>query len=97
MSVDYKQYTDESFENAEAFQAFLREGNHLKYDYVIVDGILYTMHEYDMAGKSVTWANLKHRKLMEVITSDRYNNGYKDAEVEIYDYEFFRNDINYAE
>ena len=94
----YKKYTDERFLNAEAFQSFLRSGKRLEYDYVIVGGVLYTMEEYDVDGKTVIWANRKHEMQMSVDTpSNRYHNGYLDAIVSVYPATSWRNDITYAE
>lgn len=97
--VRYSYYTSESFKDAQAFQDFLHAGKTLKYDYVIVGGLLYTMHEYDNDGKCVQWANRKHDSMMEVCTSNRYGDtGYTDAVVYIFpDYGYFRSDISYAE
>lgn len=95
--VNYNKYTDERFATAEDFQKFLQSGKTLKYDYVIVGDILYTMEEYDLDGKMVVWANRKHNKNMSVMTSDRYKNGYLDAEVAIFDAYGYRTDITYAE
>jgi hypothetical protein len=82
----YAKYTDEAFTTPEAFQEFLRSGKRLKYDYVIVGGVLYTMHEYDMSGESVVWANKKHMLHMSVDTSNRYGAlGYTDATVSVYE------------
>ena len=94
----YKTYTDDEFIDGDHFQDFLRSGKKLKYDYVIVGGILYTMEEYDMAGKTVIWANKKHNLQMSIDTSDRYSEvGYTDAKVEIYPSNSWREDISYAE
>lgn|SRR3990167_4026002 len=94
----YSKYTDESFTDAQHFQDFLHSGNKLKYDYVIVAGILYSMEEYDMDGKTVLWANKKHNMQMIVDTSNRYGSlGYTDAKVEIYPANGLRTDIFYAE
>jgi hypothetical protein len=94
----YNSYTDEKFKDAQAFQNFLQSGKTLKYDYVIVGGILYTMHEYDMDGKQVTWANKKHEMMMSVDTYNRYSDiGYTDAQVSIYPAYYLRNDISFAE
>ena len=91
-------YTDDSFKSAEALEKFFRSGKKLTYDYVIVDGILYTMHEYDMEGRTVTWANEKHSMMLEVSTDDRYSAaGYTDARVAVYPASYLRNDITYAE
>jgi len=95
----YDRYTDEKFVDAQEFEDFLRRGQTLKYDYMILGGVLYTMHEYDMDGKQVTWANKKYNTMVEVNTSNRYGErGYTDAEVLfINDPWGLRMDINYAE
>lgn len=98
MNPLYKKYTDESFPTPEAFQDFLRAGHTLKYDYVIVGGVLFTMEEYDMDGQTVIWANKKHGQQMSVDTSNRYGSlGYTDAAVSLYPALSYRNDITYAE
>ena len=96
--LKYKDYTDEEFIDAKHFQEFLQSGKTLKYDYVIVGGILYTMEEYDIDGQCVIWANKKHSLQMSVDTINRYSDvGYTDAKVEIYPAYSFRQDIFYAE
>lgn len=96
--TDYNKYTDEQFKNAQEFEKFLHSGKILKYDHVIVGGILYTMHEYDNDGREVTWANKKHNSMMSVTTSNRYGYmGYTDAKVEVYEPGYLRDDIIYAE
>ena len=97
--MDYSKYTVEKFKDVQALQDFYEAGNKLKYDYVIVGGILYTQHEYDMDGRTVTWANKKHNMMIEVVTSNRYGElGYTDAKVSIYsEAPYLRNDITYAE
>ena len=93
----YSKYTEENFKDAKEFQDFLQSGKTLKYDYVIVGGILYTMEEYDMDGKTVIWANRQHKIQMSVDTSNRYHNGYLDAIVSVYPATSWRNDIVYAQ
>lgn len=95
--------TYHNFKDIKTFEAFLRT----KYrscghsdgclDYVNIDGITYTMHEYDMDGKSITWANKKHKKMIELTTADRYKKGYGDAEVIEYEPWGLREDISYAQ
>jgi len=97
VKTKYNKYTDESFKSIKDFENFYRSGKSLKYDYVIVGGLLFTMHEYDMDGKYVTWANKKHNKMIEVKTSSRYKTGYIDAEMEEYEPSYLREDITYAE
>lgn len=94
----YSKYTDDVFASAEEFEAFLHRGETLKYDYVVVAGVLYTMEEYDMHGETVIWANRKHNLTMSVDTSNRYSDqGYTDAKVLVYPANSWRNDITYAE
>jgi hypothetical protein len=96
--MKYHDYTDERFADAKALQDFYRQGNTLKYDYLIVGGILYTMHEYDHDGRYVTYANKKHKMMIEVTTSNRYGDtGYTDATVDVYPADYIRDDITYAE
>ncbi len=66
-------------------------------DYVTVGGLVYTMHEFDSDGRTITWANKKHGQMLEMTTSNRYQNGYSDARVEQYEPGYFRNDISYAQ
>ncbi len=94
--------TFHTFKNVETFQKFLHSGKYEKeqsgtLDYVTVGGLVYTMHEYDMDGRTVTWENKKHARMIEMTTANRYKNGYGDAEVIEYPADYLRNDITYAE
>lgn len=96
--IDYNEYTDESFTDAEALQTFFRSGKTLKYDYVIVEGKLFTMEEYDMDGKEIMFANRKYEKQLNIVTTNRYGSlGFTDAKVYMWDATSWRNDITYAE
>lgn len=88
-----------SFKNPEAFQSFLRTKiwKSGELDYVTVNKIIYTMHEYDLDGKTITWANKKHHKMIELTTKNRYKNGYSDAQVIEYEPFYLRTDIYYHE
>lgn len=100
-----------SFKNIAAFEKYLQEqhsdceaagtGKYSKgecLDYVRVDGVLYTMHEYDWHGHQITWANKKHDQMIEVNTTNRYLRGYGDATVYgPYTPGYLRNDISYAQ
>lgn len=88
------------FKTAADFQQFLQT----KYkkdetiDYVDIDGILFTMDEYDLNGQTMTYYNKRLDLAFEVSTSNRYQNGFSDAQVsEIYNRGSWRNDINYAD
>jgi len=88
-----------AFKDTKDFQTFLqtKEWKDGEIDYITVTGIVYTMHEYDINGKSVTWANQKHQSMIEAETSNRYKNGYKDAIVSESKPFYLRNDITYYE
>ena len=67
-------------------------------DCIAVKNILFTMEEYDMEGKYLTWGNKKKGKTFSVLTQDRYKQGYNDARVdEIYPSYGYRNDITYIQ
>lgn len=94
--------TFHTFKTIDGFQKFLRSDRYKHeqsgtLDYVTVGGLVYTMHEYDMDGRSITWANKKHNKMIELETSNRYKNGYSDSIVTEYEPVGLRNDIVYAE
>lgn len=95
--------TFHSFKDAANFEKFLRSGKYPEchgsgcLDYVKVAGIVYTMHEYDMDGQSVTWGNLKNQTMIEMRTANRYKAGYSDAEILAYPADFLRRDISYAQ
>lgn len=95
--------TFHTFKSIAGFQKFLQSGKYPKchdsgcLDYVNVAGVLYTMHEYDMNGRTVTWANKKHWRMIEMTTADRYKQGYSDAIIEAYEPIGLRNDISYAQ
>ena len=106
METSKKMNTYHKFQNGETFERWLRTKHDtchpdMKYggclDYVTVNGIVYTMHEYDHAGRTITWANKKHNLMLEVTTSDRYTNGYSDSKVEIYEPYGLGDDIHYYE
>lgn len=84
------------FDTAENFQAYLRKENKAP-DYISIDGILYTMEEFDEAGQCLIYANRRNELQVEVSTSDRYNKGYKDAEVLIDEAYSWRNGFIYAD
>ena len=66
-------------------------------DYVKVNNIVYTMDEYDEAGKEISYGNKKKGKGFIVKTEDRYKKGFEDAEIEEDESSCFRNDIEYWE
>ena len=90
MPSHYKYKTTTSYQN------YLRRTGKPR-DILIVDGILFTMDEYDMGGQTITYGNLKHKQAMMITTADRYREGFGDATVMQYGLDFWRNDINYIE
>lgn len=88
------------FENAEAFQKYFRDLPRSGFvpDYVAIDGVLYTMDNYDMKGVEMSYGNKRTGFGFTVTTSDRYKLGMFDAEVETpYMQGVTRNDIYYAD
>jgi len=84
------------FKTVEAFQKYVRENG--TPDIVNVQGILFTMDNYDMTGKEISYGNRKKEKSMFVETENRYGlNKFKDAIVYIEDMCSYRNDIHYQE
>lgn len=85
------------FKTLSDFQNFIRQNN--APDVAEVEGMIFTMDEYDMDGKELTYGNVKHQKSIIVVTSDRYNKEIKfsDAVCTMEDECFFRNDISYEE
>ena len=83
------------------FEKFLRNKYDIKkdsLDNVAVAGILYTMEEYDNDGHTLAFYNKRTDTRMEIETSNRYHNGYGDAEVFIFpSYGAWRNDITYLD
>jgi hypothetical protein len=93
--------TYHSFKDVASFQKFLRtkEWKSGELDYVKVNKIVFTMHEYDSSGHNMSWANKKRDMLIDCNTSDRYGRiGFRDAELSLYEnYGLLRDDISYAE
>lgn len=103
-----KKYAFHNFKDVKTFEKFLQGQYHNHWrnkfntykkslDCIAVDGILFTMEEYDHTGRTLTWGNKRLEKNLEVTTQDRYNNGYKDAKAEIYPSFGTRDGINYKD
>lgn len=85
------------FNNIEELQSYIRENDSTP-DYIAVDGLLYTMHEYDERGRELNYYNKRSDNMIVVITDNRYEYGFKDAEVELLEnYGYYRNDIILAD
>ncbi len=69
-------------------------------DYVELEGKVFTMDEYDMEGKEISYGNVKHQQKMVVSTSNRYSTSkFSDAVVTLSGADSFwqRNDMTYYE
>jgi len=67
-------------------------------DYIAVDNLLYTMEEYDKGGQYIAYFNKRTGNMIEVLTSNRYKNGFGDAKLELFEnYGVYRNDITHAD
>lgn len=85
------------FKTAEDYQKYLRRGGELL-DSVNINGVDYTMEEYDESGKTVVYANRRTSTNFEVLTENRYKLGKADAIVtEICEAFSWRNDIAYLD
>jgi hypothetical protein len=85
-----------TYDDVSAYQAYLRADGKC-HDAMIVDGMVFTMDEYDMAGRTITYGNKKHWKQITVSTSDRYDLGFSDAVVEQEEMTSYRRDLVYVE
>jgi len=79
----------------EAEKSIQKEGTE---DYIAIDNLLYTMMEYDERGAIIQYYNMRTNNMLEIATSNRYQNGFGDAKLELYEnYGVWRNDISYAD
>lgn len=103
-----KKHAFHVFKNVDTFTRFLETQYHGHFltgfkhykkslDCIAVNNILFTMEEYDSDGKYITWGNKKKGKTLELLTQNRYKNGYNDSKVDIYPSFGFRNDITYIQ
>jgi hypothetical protein len=90
------------FKDEKEFETFLRtkyEKGSEKIDYVDIAGILYTMEEFDMCGRYITYYNKRTGLGFQLETRDRYSKtGFTDAKVdEPYEVGCYRNDISFID
>lgn len=84
------------FKTVKAYQKFVRKNGTI--DIVEVEGINFTMDNYDFEGKEISYGNKKKEKSLFIETENRYgDNKFKDAVAYIEDMCSYRTDINYAE
>jgi len=70
------------YKNIDDFIFHLKNGQGCD-DVIKVDGVEYVMDSYDMEGRYIQYRDAM-QNLLEVETSDRYNNGYDDVKVTLY-------------
>lgn len=94
--IDRYAFDRARFKTIDEMQEYIR--NNTTEDYVVVDNLLYTMEEYDMSGKQITYHNRRTGNTILVETKDRYKLGFGDAVVSLLkNYGIYRNDIAYAD
>jgi hypothetical protein len=97
------------FSTHKDFEKFLREiyGKNEEYirargfypsiDCIAIDDVLYTMEEYDMSGKQISFYNKRTGYGFTIETQDRYTS-WEDAVVEEpYEVGAWRDDVNYLD
>ena len=90
-------YVGLHFQNVAELQELMRKEDRT-FDYVDIGGILYTMEEYDISGKEISYMNKRTGLGFTVTTKNRYECGFGDAEIcEPYVVGYYRNDIVHAE
>jgi len=67
-------------------------------DYLALNGILYTMEEYDLEGKYISYKNKRTTNQINISTKNRYEFSFSDANAELIEnYGAWRNDITFAD
>lgn len=85
-----------NFKTLKAFETFVRKSK--TPDTIRVNGIIYTMMEYDSSGREISYGNKRTGKTLLMNTSNRYGaKGFKDAEVVEGAEGYLRNDISYVD
>jgi hypothetical protein len=85
------------FENIGLFESWLREEMTAP-DYVKIGDLVFTLDNYDIDGKEMTYGNKRTFKSFSVFNEDRYGlNGLSDSEVSEIEESCIRNDINYLD
>ena len=78
---------DNSFKSAKDYENYLRKGGK-PFDSVVIDKEEFHQDYYDMSGKKISYSPytypINKRRTLDIETSNRYENGFGDAEVEIY-------------
>lgn len=84
------------FKTVENYQKYVRV--HGTEDIVEVEGIIFTMDNYDFEGKEISYGNKKKEKCLFVQTENRYSDTkFKDAICYIENMCSYRTDMAYVE
>jgi hypothetical protein len=84
------------YKTVSSFQRYVRKNG--TPDSVNIDSMVFTMDNYDMHGKEISYGNRAKEKSLYVETGNRYGeNGFKDAICYIEDMCSYRTDINYLQ
>lgn len=84
------------FTNEKDFENWIQEQEDFP-DNVKIGDIIFTMDNYDLEGKEITYGNKRTFKGFTVKNSDRYKEGIKDSIVEDIEITCIRNDIVYLD
>lgn len=88
-----------TFKDIRALERFYRNNKYIEghLDIITVGNKVFTLHEYDIDGKVMSWGNKKHNQLIQCNTANRYES-HKDAKFyRFYNYGLLRIDINYVQ
>jgi len=86
----------EQFKNIDEFKKFIIKKKKCP-DYIAIDSIPFTMEEYDMSGKIISYLNKKLMLEIEVKHEDRYKDFTNVLSIEIMEAGCYRTDISYLE
>jgi predicted AAA+ superfamily ATPase/ribosomal protein L37AE/L43A len=92
------EYTSSSqrFKTVEDYKKHIQNGGKL-FDYIVVDGLLFTMEEYDASGHEVTYANKTDKKTVHIEWANRYEDMTDITDIYMDDMYSWRDDISYAD
>jgi hypothetical protein len=86
----------ERFASLAEAQEYIRERG--TPDTMAIDGVLYTMDEFDDSGNFISYQNRRNNSLLEVATSDRYSpSKFSDAVLDVQDAASYRTGFGYAD
>lgn len=85
----------ETYKDLKDFEESLRKRKECP-DIVKIDNIIYTMDNYDLEGREISFGNKRTFKGFNIETSNRYNKNIGFSDASIYQNDgFIRNDIYY--